>query len=603
GGWLTSFYSAIPVVIMSPLAFLSRPERWLWAIHYYKATLSAAPNFAYELCVKKIQEDKIKEMDLSSWRLSFNGAEAVNPATLERFYKKFAPYGLKNTMIFPAYGLAESTVALILPKPHQEPQIDSIDKEIFETEHKAVPVHDPKTPKLSFVSVGSPIPQHQVKIVDDNYHEVADRTVGRLLFKGPSMMQGYYKNETATEKIKIEDWLDSGDYAYKDDNSYYITGRRKDLIIKAGRNFYPEEIEKIVSQISGIRQGCVAAFGAIDFTLSTEKLVIVAETKETKKKFHADIIDEVQEQVTSALGVPPDDVILVSPGSIPKTSSGKLQRARCKQLYETKRLSAPKVPVWLQFVKLNIRALFYKIRNYFYLFSQILYTGYVFFLTLLYIPMLTLLLWCMPKQFKRTFAKRAARIGLYISCLPIFVKNAQKWPKKGAHVYVVNHASYLDAVVLLATLPQNVLLVGKKEIMKMPLVGKLAQAVGILTVDRYDFSKNLEDTKKIENAVLTGQSIAIFPEGTFSYVEGLRSFKLGAFRIAVDTGTPICPLVIRGTRKIFRGKQWLLTPGKIEVEIGSTIVPQSKDWSEVTRLHSEAKAFIATNCGEPLVEF
>lgn len=603
GTWLTSFYNAMPVTIMSPLAFLSRPERWLWSIHYHQATLSAAPNFAYELCVKKIKEEAIQGLDLSTWRLSFNGAEAINTGTLERFYKKFAPFGLSKTMMYPAYGLAESSVALILPEPGKEVIIDKIDKESFETEQVAKAVDDKHENFLQFVCEGKPLPGHEVKIVDDEGNEVEDRIIGRLIFKGPSMMQGYYRNPEATQAAMVGDYIDSGDYAYKADGQYYVTGRKKDIIIKAGRNYYPEEVEGIVSGVENIRKGCIIAFGVVDEKWSTEKLIIVAETKLTNKEEHPEQIKEINEQVSNVLGIPPDEVILIPPGSIPKTSSGKLQRSKCKQMYVNKEIKAKRAPMWQQVAKLGIIAGFYKLGRAFKYVGRLFYSIYVYLMVGLLIPLMWFASLVLPKKVGRPFVKRWARLSMALVGMPVKINNKEAWPEEGSFVFVANHASYIDAVVLFGTVPSNALLVGKKEVFKYPFIGPIATTLGAISVDRYDFNKNIEDTKKIIEEVEKGNSIAIFPEGTFTDKAGLREFKLGAFRIAADTKAPIVPIAIQGTRHIFRGTNPLLAPGVVRMQIGPQIKAQGDDWDEVTRLHKEAKAFIAEHCGEQEVEF
>lgn len=601
GCWLTSFYNAMPVIVMSPLTFLSRPERWLWAIHYHRATLSAAPNFAYELCIKRIDESKVEGLDLSTWRLSFNGAEAINPETIRQFYSKFERYGLAETVMYPSYGLAESSVALILPEPGEKPHFDKVDKAALEQEHKANPSEHGKS--VEFVSVGFPIEDHDVKIVNDKGETLPDRTIGRLVFKGPSVMQGYYRQPEATEAATVNGYLDSGDYAYKAEGQFYITGRRKDLIIKAGRNFYPEEIEGIVAEVSGIRKGCIIAFGTLDEKWGTEKLIIVAETKETQKKQKHVIHDEIVNQVNNVLGISPDEVILLKPGQIPKTSSGKLQRSRLKQMHQNREIKTAKMPVWLQVVKLTFKAGVLKLSRGLKGLLKIIYSGYVFTFVGINLLVVGLLLYAIPKTWQRKLTVWWARFALRMIMVRVQVVSPTGWPSNGGHVFVSNHASYIDAVVLLAYIPENTLLVGKKEVVNLPLIGRIYRSLGAVTVDRHDFTQNISDAEKITLTVKNGTSVAIFPEGTFSPSAGLRSFKMGAFKVAVDAQASLVPLALKGTRNIYRGSTPLLCPGKVTLYVGEEMKPQGTDWNEVSRLHAQAKDIIARHCGEAVVEY
>src|SRR5262249_43799460 len=282
GAWLTLLLHGMPLVVMSPLAFLTRPERWLWAFHKHRATVSAAPNFAYELCVRKIADKDIEGLDLSSWRAALNGAEPVNPETLERFEQRFAKYGFRRAAQLPVYGLAEASLAVTVPPLERGPLVDRIEREVFTAEGRAVPASAEDATAISFVSSGAPLPRHEVTIVDDGGNEVADRVEGFLWFRGPSATSGYYRNPEATGSMlplgpARNDyefaWVNSGDRAYRADGEIFVTGRVKDIIIKGGRNLYPHEVEELAARAEGIRKGCIVAFGLKDQSSGTEKLV------------------------------------------------------------------------------------------------------------------------------------------------------------------------------------------------------------------------------------------------------------------------------------------------------------------------------------------
>lgn len=601
GAWLGSFYYGIPTVIMSPLSFLTRPSRWLWTIHYHRATISGGPNFAYELCVRKIDDEDIEGLDLSSWRLAFNGAEAVNPRTLERFADKFKKYGFKEQSLFPVYGLAENTVALTLPKVNQKPHIDKIKRAIFENELQAIPAEADSENYIEFVSCGSPLPQHAIRIVDDDGNLLAERFIGNLQFQGPSSMQGYYHNPEATRAIFHHGWWETGDLAYIADNELYITGRKKDVIIKAGRNLYPEEVEEAASEVTGIRKGCVVAFGIHDPTLGTEKLVIIAETREQRKKTTDQIVNDVIDKVTTILGIPPDHVILVPPRTIPKTSSGKLRRSSCKADYLNHKIGKPKLPTWAQLLGLFLRGGMTKLWRWINLGARVLYTAYIgLIMALLFIPLwFTIVL---PSQHTaRRGAKLIMNIAFILCGLPLQVKGKEHLKINTPAVYVANHASYLDAAILVAVLPPDIALVAKQELQTVKILDRFIRKLGHIYVERFDFTKSIADAHLTLQKLREGTSIALFPEGTFTYTSGIRPFRLGAFKMAVETSYPIIPVALRGTRKILRGGQFVFRPGKIKVIIEKPLFPREKTWEEMLRLRSLSRELIAKYSGEEII--
>ncbi len=259
--WLGSLYYACPLVLLSPLDFLARPESWLWAIHRHRGTVAAAPNFAYDLCVRRLEGRALEGLDLSSWRLAANGAEPISPDTFERFAACFARYGLRREILTPAYGLAEATVGLAVPPPGRGVQVDRVAREPFMTQGLAEPAAEGDAQALRFVSCGPPLPGHLLRIVDDSGQPLAERRVGHLEFRGPSATRGYYQNPAASAGLFDGDWLKTGDYAYLAGGEVHITGRSKDLIIRGGRNFYPYDLEQAVGELPGVRRGCVAVFG------------------------------------------------------------------------------------------------------------------------------------------------------------------------------------------------------------------------------------------------------------------------------------------------------------------------------------------------------
>lgn len=594
--WLSSLYFGVPITIMSPLTFLTHPEKWLWAIHYHRGTLTAGPNFAYELCVKKIAADKLEGLDLSCWRLAFNGAEAVNVATLHRFSQKFQAYGFNAAALYPVYGLAENTVALTFPQNHQGLFTDRILKTDFENKQIAT-IANNNDDYYEFACCGEAIPDHEIRIVAEDGTLLPERHIGNLQFRGPSAMQGYYRNPEASAKIYFDGWWQSGDLAYIANNSVYITGRKKDLIIKAGRNYYPEAIEAVINQLSDIRKGCVVAFGVNDANLGTEKLIIVAETTLTDKEQRLLLEANIIEHMANDIGTTPDEILLVAPKTIAKTSSGKLQRAACKEAYLKHELNKKRTPLYQQLSKLFITGQFLKLQQGLKKMARFFYSIYAFLITgILFIP-LWLFAFILPSTIFKKYLSRTAKIlFLFLGC-SLKIIGKENLPQENA-IYIANHASYSDILILLAVLPSNVTLVAKKEIASSAFLRGVIKKLNLILVNRFDFAQNIIDIKTIGAHLEHGESIVLFPEGTFSYASGLRPFKSGAFQLAVDTAKPIVPIAINGARKFLRSGSYLLRPSRITITIGNLIRATSNNWNEVQRLKTNAQDFIAKYCGE-----
>lgn len=602
GMWLGSLYFGIPLILLTPFTFLNHPERWLWAIHYHRGTLSGAPNFAYELCIRKIDHGLIEGLDLSSWRMAANGAEAIYPKTLEQFANKFKSYGFKRSALLPVYGLAESTVALAIPPLDRDFRIDYVARKKFEEDQYAQPVTENKHAH-AFAACGKPLPGHEMRIVNEEGIELPERHVGRLQFRGPSSMQGYYNNPEATQAIYHDGWLDSGDLAYIADEEVFITGRRKDLIIKAGRNLYPAEIEELVGSMPGVRQGCVIAFGTEDNIRGTEQLIVVAETREKNKMEHEKISEKIKDAIATHLDIAPDHVVLVAPHTVPKTSSGKLQRAACKSMYLDGRLGKYHTPAWLQVVKLSIQGSFRKIINGMKMLGRLLYSLDLFIILFITVLPLYILVRLSSAEFATKACRIWAKLIAILAFCPIKVIGKEKLEKMSPAIYAVNHASYIDSIILLAIVPPHTRFVGKKELFSIPIIRTFMKKLNYLGVDRMDLSKGIEDTKHIEDVLKGKHSILIFPEGTFGYSSGLRPFRLGAFKIASEAKVPIYPIALQGTRTILRDDEKLAWPGLVTVTICDPIMPTGSEWQDVTQLRQAVRAEIAKYCGEPSLDF
>ncbi len=602
GAWLGSLYFGTPVCIFSPLIFLVRPERWLWAMHYHRATITGAPNFAYELCANAISNEKLAGLDLSALRLTLSGAETIQATTIRKFTKKFSPYHFDPKAMAPGYGLAESTMGLIFSPLQREPKIDLVERDTFMKQGKAMPAKTTDKFTLEIVSCGFPLSDHQVRIVDENEKNVEERRVGSLQFKGPSNMKGYYKNPQATEKIVHDGWIDSGDLAYQAEGEIYIAGRKKDIIISAGRNIYPEEIEKISATVPGVIWGCVIAFGLQDPQTGTEQCIIVAETEEKDPEIRKNIMHSVKTKVALATNITPNQVVLVTPHTVPKTPSGKVQRSACKQAYLQNRLSHPKKPLWLQMTKLMFTSAKEKTTQGLFKFGRFFYTIYAWLIAIITIIPVWVMLLFSNYSLSASLISGWAKFILKLIFCPLKVKGNTEFLQQGGMILTCNHASYLDAIVLLAALPKNLIFVAKQELIRTPIASIVIRKLHYILVKRLDIMDSVQNTSLILQKLEQGHSVLIFPEGTFTYATGLRAFKMGAFKLAVEFKIPICPMGLQGTRKMFRGNQWLLAPTKLTLDVGSPVIAEGHGWEEAARLRDLIRKQIAERCGERQID-
>ena len=601
GSWLASVYFGFPLVSMSPLAFLARPQRWLWAIHRHRGTLSAAPNFAYELCLRKIDERDLEGLDLSSWRYAFNGAEPVSPDTITGFQRRFAKYGLRPEAVAPVYGLAESTVGLALQPPGRGPGIDRIRREPFTQSGQALPAPDDDANALRFVGCGMPLPGHQVRIVGATGFELGDRQEGRLEFKGPSSTSGYYRNADQTRKLFNGEWLDTGDYAYLSGGEIFLTGRVKDLIIRGGRNIYPYELEQAVGDIAGVRRGCVAVFGSADPASGTERLVVLAETRETDAAAREKLRRAINDCAVDLLGMPADDVVLAPPHTVLKTTSGKIRRAASREFYERGGRGARPAPVWWQFVRLALAGALPQLRRLRRGLDEVLYAAYVWTLFWMLAPLVwTAVAVSGRPQHTRPLIHYAARLILWLTRTPLKVSGLENLPRTPC-VLAVNHASYLDGILLTAVLPPDFpgAFVAKREFMDHFVPRLFLRGIGAVFVERFDARLGVEHVENVAAALEQGQMPVFFPEGTFDRRPGLLAFRTGAFAIAARAGVPVVPVALRGVRSMLRGSDWFPYRGAAGITFGAPIRPAGPEWRHVMLLRDEVRRAILQHCGEP----
>ncbi|MGE7956583.1 non-ribosomal peptide synthetase [Pseudomonas sp. NPDC089530] len=330
GGLLQPIFSGVPCVLMSPAYFLGRPLRWLEAISEYGGTISGGPDFAYRLCSERVSESALERLDLSRWRVAYSGSEPIRLDTLERFAEKFAACGFTPNNFFASYGLAEATLFVAGGTRGQGIPALRLDEQAL-AQNRAEPGNG-----NAMMSCGSSQPEHGVLIVEPNtLVELADNQVGEVWACGPSIAHGYWRNPEATAKTFVQHagqtWLRTGDLGFLRDGELFITGRLKDMLIVRGHNLYPQDIEQTIErEVEVVRKGRVAAFAVTD--QGQEGIGIAAEISRSVQKILAPeaLIKLIRQTVAEAYQEAPSVVVLLNPGALPKTSSGKLQRSACR---------------------------------------------------------------------------------------------------------------------------------------------------------------------------------------------------------------------------------------------------------------------------------
>jgi 1-acyl-sn-glycerol-3-phosphate acyltransferase len=599
GAWLGCCYFGARLYVMSPISFLVRPATWLWTMHKYRATFSGGPNFAFELCASRIDESDLEGLDLSSLRFIVDGAEPISPQTLRRFDERFQRYGMDKGVVSPSYGLAENCVGLCFPPFGRGPQIDRIKRESLAKRGYAEPAGPDDADAIEMVACGHPIEKNDVRIVDDGGHEVGERHEGMLEFRGPSMTKGYFRNEAKTRELFNDGWIKSGDRAYIANGDIHITGRVKDIIIRAGRNTYPHEIEEAISAIPGIRKGGVAAFGSPDPQNGTERLVVMAETKETNTEARAKLIAAAHEVVTAIAGSAADDIVLVPPRGVPKTSSGKVRRSSAKELYETGRTDVKQHAMWWQIVRLSLSSAARSLSGLGRRIGDMLYAGWWYFVTAFALVAAYIATMILPTLSARWAALRAiARSALALTGIKVDVTGLNRLPRENA-VILFNHTSYMDAVIIASVLPGEPAFVAKKEFADQPFAGSFMRRLGVSFVERFDAAASLADAEAVTGLAKSGRLFVFFPEGTFTRRAGLLGFYMGAFKVAAEANLPVVPGVLRGVRTLLRGDQWFPRRTAISVVIEQPIQPTGTDFTAMLSLRDAARAAMPKHVGEP----
>jgi 1-acyl-sn-glycerol-3-phosphate acyltransferase len=378
-----------------------------------------------------------------------------------------------------------------------------------------------------------------------------------------------------------------------------ITGRIKDIIIRAGRNVYPHELEEAVGGTEGVRKGCVAVFASQDAHTRADRLIVLAETRVTDPDDLDRIRKQISETSTALLGLPPDEVVLVPPHTVPKTSSGKLRRSAARALYESGALARRSRALWWQLTRLSLLGTAHRLRRKGRLAAEYGYAAWWWTL----LGVIAVPIWVCAMILPRRHWRHAAlgfgcRLFLRLAGLPVTVEREADIPARSVMI-VANHASYLDGAILSTIIPGELSFISKEEFARQLIAGSFLRRIGSIFVRRVDPRGGLEDTERWLAAAQAGERIVSFPEGTFTRMPGLLPFRLGTFVVAAKAGVPVVPITIRGARSILRGGQWLPRRGPIHVHIGSAHRADGDDFDAAVRLRDAVRAAILARCGEP----
>jgi acyl-CoA synthetase (AMP-forming)/AMP-acid ligase II len=341
---LAPLYHVNTITFLPPLLFLKRPARWLEQMSRRKATISFGPNFAYALCNKRIKDAELEGLDLSSWRVAGCGAEPIRAENLRAFAEKFSKVGFSEKAFVSCYGMAESTLAISFSALGSGVVVDRVDGDALWAGGEAKVAGPADQHAAPIVQCGAAFEGHEIQVFSPEDAQSAaplpERRVGELRIKGPSIMQGYWNEPELTREAFAGSWLRTGDLGYLAGGCVHICGRSKEVIIVNGRNYYPQDLEWEASRVEGVRKGNVIAFGTLKPTYDRERVVIALETGVPHGEAREALKGEVRKAVQQAIGLTIDDVVPLDIGVLPKTSSGKLQRAKTRELYESDSLYA-----------------------------------------------------------------------------------------------------------------------------------------------------------------------------------------------------------------------------------------------------------------------
>jgi len=346
GNMYIGLYHPGTVTYITPDQFIAKPAVWLQTLSRYKGVISAAPDFAYGLCVAKVKDHDMEGVDLSSWKIAFNGAEPISVAGIKAFAERFARWGFRPEAMTPVYGLAEAGLAVSFSDPRTPPRVSEFDGHVLSAKSEAIAGSGRR-----LVSVGRAVPGLDIEIQNDQGDVRGVGRVGRIMVRGPSITPGYFNDPELSRRTIRNGWLDTGDLGFLHGGQLYISGRLKDLIIIRGRNLAPQEVEDQLQGLDGLRVGCSVAVSCAGDDGQGEHLVVLAECDRTRPRPDADVRAEISDRILRGLGLVPGQIELLAPGTLPRTSSGKLRRSEALRLFLSGELRPPESMGTLQIAR------------------------------------------------------------------------------------------------------------------------------------------------------------------------------------------------------------------------------------------------------------
>jgi 1-acyl-sn-glycerol-3-phosphate acyltransferase len=379
----------------------------------------------------------------------------------------------------------------------------------------------------------------------------------------------------------------------------YITGREKDIIIRSGRNISPYELEEAVGDLPGIRRGCVAVFGSMDRASGTERVVVLAETREKEGSDFSSLKSKINSLAMSLIGAPADDIVLAPPHTVPKTSSGKIRRVAAREYYERGPSAVKPQAVWLQFARLAAAGVAPQLRRGWGVVRGFAFATRTWLLIALLLPPAFAATALAPGRRAWNFSGACARVFFRLAGIPLVVRGLDHLPSS-SFVLASNHASYLDGAALLAALEwRNYAFVAKRELEASWVSRTFVSGLGARYVERFDVQKSAEHADALADAAREGTNLIVFPEGTQQRHTGLMAFRAGAFQAATQAGVPVVPVALRGVRSVLRDGTWYPRRHPIAITFGAPIAPEGSDWSAVLKLRDSVRTQILKHCGEP----
>jgi acyl-CoA synthetase (AMP-forming)/AMP-acid ligase II len=337
GGVFTSLFHGRDLVLIPPEHFIARPALWLRAISRHRATISPAPNFAYALCAERVRDEELAGADLSSWLVAMNGAEPVTPRALARFVERFGAFGLREEALTPVYGLAEATLAVTFSALREPFRVLRFDVEALAECGRAVL----SAGGAPLVSLGPPLPGFAIEIAGESGAAAPEGALGRVRVRGPSLMSGYEGMPEENARALTGGWLDTGDVGFVWRGELFLYGRAKDLVIVRGKNHAPQDIERALDGLAGVRAGCSAAVGVLAEDGGGEEMWLFVERARDARASDGELCEAIRVRALERSGLRAARVVVLAPGTLPRTSSGKIRRGETLRLYRAGELAPP----------------------------------------------------------------------------------------------------------------------------------------------------------------------------------------------------------------------------------------------------------------------